>query len=129
MDVFPACMCMYPVLAVPPEARRGRQLPGTGITDSCKLPCRCWTSKPGPLEEQPALLPSEPSPQPLAVTVLCIYFAVIAFNNLVLLYCFMCMNIWLACMYVYHRYAWGSWGAGVRTPRAGVTDSCGAPCT
>ena len=44
-------------------ARRGRQIPGTGVTDSCELPCGCWELNPGPLEEQPVLLTAEPSPQ------------------------------------------------------------------
>lgn len=26
--------------------------PGIGITDGCKLPCVCWESNPGPLQEQ-----------------------------------------------------------------------------
>ena len=32
----------------------GSQVPGTGITDSCELPCGCgyWELNPGPLEEQ-----------------------------------------------------------------------------
>ena len=38
--------------------------PGTGVTDSCELPCGCWELNSGPLEEQPVLLTAEPSPQP-----------------------------------------------------------------
>ena len=30
------------------------------LTDSCKLPCRCWELNPGPLEEQLVLLTTEP---------------------------------------------------------------------
>jgi hypothetical protein len=33
-------------------------------TDGCELPCGCWELNPGPLEEQPVLLSSEPSLQP-----------------------------------------------------------------
>lgn len=32
-----------------------------GITDSCELPCGCWESNLGPLEEQSMLLTTEPS--------------------------------------------------------------------
>ena len=35
---------------------------------SCKLPCRCWESNPGPLEEQ--LLTAEPSLQPRVIVFL-----------------------------------------------------------
>ena len=38
--------------------------PGTGVTHSCALPCSCWELNLGPLEEQPVLLTTEPSPQP-----------------------------------------------------------------
>ena len=33
--------------------------PGTGVTDSCELPCWCWELNLGPLEEQPGLLIAE----------------------------------------------------------------------
>ena len=29
---------------------------GTGVTDSCELPCGCWELNPGPLEELPSAL-------------------------------------------------------------------------
>jgi len=39
--------------------------PGTGVTDSCELPRKCWELDPGPLEEQqPVLLTSESPPAP-----------------------------------------------------------------
>ena len=38
--------------------------PGTGVTDSCELPCECWELMPGPPEEQSGLLTAEPSLQP-----------------------------------------------------------------
>ena len=34
---------------------------GTGVTDSCELPCRCWELNLDPLEEQLMLLAAEPS--------------------------------------------------------------------
>ena len=37
--------------------------PGTGITDSCELPCGCWESNQNTLEGQPVLLPAEPALQ------------------------------------------------------------------
>ena len=42
----------------------GARSPATGVTDSCELPCGYWELNPGPLEEQPVLLTTEPSPQP-----------------------------------------------------------------
>lgn len=38
---------------------------GTGVTDSCELPCGYWELNPSPLEEQPVPLTTEPSFQPL----------------------------------------------------------------
>jgi len=35
------------------------------ITDGCEPPCGCWELNSGPLEEQPVLLTTEPSLQPL----------------------------------------------------------------
>ena len=34
--------------------------PGTGVTDSCELPCGCWESNPHSLKEQPVLSTAEP---------------------------------------------------------------------
>lgn len=36
----------------------------TGVTDRYELPCVCWKLNSGPLEEESALLASEPSLQP-----------------------------------------------------------------
>jgi len=36
----------------------------SGVTDSYELPCGCWELNLGPLEEQPVLLTTEPSPAP-----------------------------------------------------------------
>ena len=37
--------------------------PGTGVTDGCEPPCGCWELNPGPIEEKPVLLATEPSLQ------------------------------------------------------------------
>lgn len=42
------------------EARRGPRAPGTGVTESCKPPCRCWESNQGPVEEQSGFITAEP---------------------------------------------------------------------
>lgn len=60
MGSLPACVC-----AVPTEARRGHWTPGTGVIDGCKAPFGCWDSKLSPVEEQPTLLTSKSSLQPL----------------------------------------------------------------
>jgi hypothetical protein len=41
--------------------------PGTGDTDSCEPPYGYWEVNPDPLDEQPGLLTTEPSLQPLNV--------------------------------------------------------------
>jgi len=41
----------------------GIRSPGTGVRDSCELPCGCWESNTSPLEEISVLLIIEPSPQ------------------------------------------------------------------
>ena len=33
---------------------------GTGVKDTCELPCGCWELNPGPLEEQLVLLTTNP---------------------------------------------------------------------
>jgi hypothetical protein len=38
--------------------------PGTGVIDNYELSCGCWELNLSPLEEQPALLTTEPSLQP-----------------------------------------------------------------
>jgi hypothetical protein len=38
------------------------------VIDGCEPPCGCWDLNSGPLEEQSALLTTEPSRQPLART-------------------------------------------------------------
>ena len=41
--------------------RKGVRYAGTGVIDSCELPCGCWELNPGPLEEQSLLLTTESS--------------------------------------------------------------------
>lgn len=52
--MFAAHTCL-----VPDEARRGRWIPETGVTDSCLPPHRCWETHPGPLQVQQAFLTTE----------------------------------------------------------------------
>jgi hypothetical protein len=64
-DVYGYFVCTYVGTRRAPllysETRGTIRTPGTGVTDSCELLCRCWESNLGPLEEQPVLLVSEPS--------------------------------------------------------------------
>lgn len=46
---------------MPRRPEEGFSSPGTGVTDGCKLPCRCWKWNLGPLQEQSMLLTAEPS--------------------------------------------------------------------
>lgn len=39
---------------------------GTGVTDDCEPPYKCWEPKQGPLQKQQGLLTAEPSLQPLS---------------------------------------------------------------
>ena len=43
------------------------------ITDGCEPPCGCWELNSGPLEEQAALLTTEPSLQPSSATFILIF--------------------------------------------------------
>ena len=56
------CLC---TTCVPKESIR---YPGTGVRDGCGPPCGHWEANPGPLEEQPVPLTTEPSLQPLSFT-------------------------------------------------------------
>lgn len=58
-------ICVPQVCPVPESSRRGCS--GTG--DLCEQPYRCWDSYPGPLEEQPILVTTEPPLQCLELTV------------------------------------------------------------
>jgi hypothetical protein len=55
MFCLPVCLC------------EGVGSAGMGVTDSCELPCGCWELNPCLLEEQPVLLITEPSLQPLCI--------------------------------------------------------------
>ncbi|ERE77360.1 neuron navigator 2 isoform 2 [Cricetulus griseus] len=42
------------------DARKGVECSAIGVADSYELSSRCWELNPGPLQEQPVLLTSEP---------------------------------------------------------------------
>jgi hypothetical protein len=67
--------------------------PGTGVVDSCELPCGCWKLNLGPLEEQPMLLTAELPLQSLVVVVVVVVVVKDAFIYYV--YCSVCIY---ACM-------------------------------
>lgn len=56
MRVFPPC-----VPGIPRMPEEDIRCSGTGVADDCELLCGCWESNPGPLEEQPVVLATEPS--------------------------------------------------------------------
>jgi hypothetical protein len=61
MIVLPACMSVPYVCAWYLQMQeKAIRSPRSGVTVSCKVPCRCWKVNPGPLE-QSVLLPTEPS--------------------------------------------------------------------
>jgi hypothetical protein len=41
-------LCAY----IPDVCLKDTESPGTGVIDSCELPCGCWGLNPGPLREQ-----------------------------------------------------------------------------
>lgn len=49
----------------PLGSQEGTGSPGTRVLKRCKLPCGCQEQSPGLLEEQKALLTTEPRPQPM----------------------------------------------------------------
>lgn len=56
------CVCALHACLIPEETlKKGIGSPGIGITESCELPCRCWGSKLGPMEEREVFLPGETS--------------------------------------------------------------------
>jgi hypothetical protein len=62
------------VYTEPTEARRGHyETPETGVMNSCELPCGCWESIPGLLEEQLVLLTLEPSLRPRKEWFFCLF--------------------------------------------------------
>ena len=61
VSVLSACMPAPYVLEAEDHVRSG----GTGVTIDRKPPCKCWELNPGPLEEQPLFLTTEPFLQTL----------------------------------------------------------------
>jgi hypothetical protein len=51
-----ACMSVCVPHAWSMEARRGCQIPGTGVINGCEVPRGCWESNLGSREEQTMLL-------------------------------------------------------------------------
>lgn len=55
MSVLPhGCQSTHVVQCLQ-RSEEGFEYPGTGITDSCWLPCGCQDPNPGPLQEWPVL--------------------------------------------------------------------------
>ena len=52
------CLCTTRMCTT--EAREGSRSPGTWVTHSCELLCKCWELNLSPLEEQPVLLTTPP---------------------------------------------------------------------
>ena len=62
-----ACMCLCTMcMQYPQRPEEDIRSHGTEVKDNCQLPCGCWELNPGPLQEQPVLLTTEPSLQPPA---------------------------------------------------------------
>jgi hypothetical protein len=59
-NIYLFIICKHTV-AVFRHSRRGHQI---FVMDGCEPPCGCWDLNLGPLEEQSALLTTEPSHQP-----------------------------------------------------------------
>ena len=57
-------MYIYIVHACLVLAEAAVGFPGTGVIDSCELPCGCWELNLGPLQEQQGLLAASPSLAP-----------------------------------------------------------------
>jgi hypothetical protein len=66
--VYMSVSCMYiytpHVCLAPRQSEEYNRFSGTGVTDSCELPCGCWEWNLAPLKEWPMLLTTEPSLQP-----------------------------------------------------------------
>ena len=50
---------MYVNHICPRKPEKGNRFPGTGVTDSCEIPCDCWKQNSCPLQKQPVLLSAE----------------------------------------------------------------------
>lgn len=55
---------MYHVYVVPKKARRGRWIPGTGVTDPGEMQNGGWEMNLGHLEDQQVILTTEATHQP-----------------------------------------------------------------
>lgn len=68
MHVLPTWICACAWIWVhawcPWRPEDGVRYPGTGVTDSCNRPWRCWGLNLVPLKEQPVILTTESSLQP-----------------------------------------------------------------
>lgn len=74
MYVLPACMSVDHMHAwCLQKPLEGIESSGTGITDVCEPPCRCWELNPDPLEKHLVLLTTEPTPQPHWKYFICIW--------------------------------------------------------
>lgn len=51
------CMYVFTIWVSGAPVGQGCQIPGTGVRDSCQLPCGCWELNQDPLEEQQVLQP------------------------------------------------------------------------
>lgn len=60
------CLCTTCTSDVHTGQKRVSDPSRPGVTEGCELPCGCWELNPGPLQEQPVLLATEPSLQPLS---------------------------------------------------------------
>jgi hypothetical protein len=68
MSVLSSCMSVHHMYAwCLQRSEEGIMAPRTGVTDNFELPWRYWELDLGPLKEQQALLPTEPSLQSIYV--------------------------------------------------------------
>lgn len=65
MDVWPVCMSVFFVCEVSSEDSFRHA--GTGVSDCCESPCRCWELNLGTMGDQPILLTTDPSLQPTLI--------------------------------------------------------------
>ena len=61
MNVLSACICAPVSCDAHAGQKRAYDSSRMRVRDGCQLPCWCWELNPGPLQEQPVLLTTEPS--------------------------------------------------------------------